>query len=120
VAGTVVDPTITFVPLSIKGRTLHLCYDFFAIAQAEKLCGANLLQGIGGVVLYTMTAAQFLGLFYAALGKAQPKMTIEEAASLMDVDTMPDIRTALLEAYGVSMPEEKKPDPPAADAPAES
>lgn len=119
VAGTPADPTLQFVPITIKGKTFDLCYDFNAVAEAEKLCGANLLQGIGGVILHTMTAAQFRGLFYAALIKAQPKMTIEAAGALMDMETMPEIREKLLEAYGVSMPE-KTPDPPAADAPAES
>lgn len=119
VAGTVDDPTIEFVSIEIDGRQWNLCYDFNAIAIAEKLAECNLLQGIAGVVLHSMTASQLRGLFYAALLKAHPKITIDEAGSLININSMPDIREALMKSYGVSMPE-KKPDPSEAEQPAQS
>jgi hypothetical protein len=119
VAGTVADPTIEFVPITIKGREYSLCWDFSAICEAEKLTGCNLLQGIAGVMLHTMTAAQFRGLLYAAMLKAQPNTTLLDAGSLLSIESMSDIREALLKAYGVSMPEKPK-DPPEPGAPGEN
>lgn len=115
VAGTSADPLVQFEKLEIDGQTYHLAYDFNAIAEAEKLVGCNLLEGIAAILMHGMTAEQFRGLFYAALRKARPKMTLEQAGSLVRIDTMPDIREALLRAYNASLPEAKKIlDPPEA------
>jgi hypothetical protein len=110
VAGTASDPTIQFAPLEIDGKTYRLTYDFNAIAQAEAASGCNLLQGVAGFLLNTANAAQYRGLLYAALLKAQPRMTIDQAGNLVRIDTMPDIRRALAEAYNLSMPEKKRMD----------
>lgn len=114
VAGTPADPLVEFAPLEIDGQTYHLAYDFNAIAEAEKIADCNLLQGIAAVLLNGMTAAQLRGLLYAALLKAQPKTTLSQAGALVRIDTMPDIREALLRAYNASLPEAKKmiSDPP--------
>jgi hypothetical protein len=110
VAGTASDPTIQFASLEIDGKTYRLTYDFNAIAQAEAASGCNLLQGVAGFLLNTATAAQYRGLLYAALLKAHPKMSIDQAGNLVRIDTMPDIRRALAEAYNLSMPEKKRMD----------
>lgn len=114
VAGTAADPLVEFVTLEIDGESYKLAYDFNAIAEAEKIAECNLLQGIAGVLLNNMTAKQLRGLLYAAMGKAQPKTTLAKAGALCRIDTMPDIRDALLKAYNASLPEEKKilADPP--------
>lgn len=108
IANTTADPTIEFAALEIDGETYRLCYDFGAIAEAEKLTGCNLLQGIAYILVNGATASQFRGLFYAALRKAHPKMTIAEADRLVRIDTMADIRTAIETAYTLSMPEAKR------------
>ena len=59
-------------PLEIDGQTYQLVYDFNAIAEAERLCGANLLYGITAVFLNALTASQLRGLLYAALQSVQP------------------------------------------------
>jgi hypothetical protein len=121
VSGTPADPTIEFASIQLRGKEWRLCFDFNAIAAAEQLTGCNLLQGIGGALVHTMTVVQFRALFYAALIKAHPDITLEAAGALITIANMGDIRDALLKSYGVSMPE-KKPDnedPPAADPAAE-
>jgi hypothetical protein len=120
VSGTVADPTVQFVPIMLAGKEISLCYDMNAIAAAEKLePGINLLQGIAGVMLHTMTAGQFRALLYAAMTKAQPSTTLLDAGALLTIDSMPAIREALLTAYGVNSPEPKPEDPPAPGAPGE-
>jgi len=120
VSGTVADPTVQFVKVTLNDQEWSLCYDFNAIAEAERLTGLNLLQGIAGVLLHTFTALQFRALLYAALLKAHPNTTILDAGALLTIDSMPIIRRALMDAYGVAMPEEKKEDPPEASVAAES
>jgi len=107
-AGTVNDPTIRFAVLKIDEKDYSVCYDFGAIAEAEKATGANLLQGLAALLLDSATANQYLGLFFAGLRKAQPELTLDEAARLVRIDTMPDIRFALVQAYNLSMPEKKR------------
>jgi hypothetical protein len=120
VAGTAADPTVEYVPIELSGSTWKLAYDFNAIAEAESITGCNLLQGVGGVLLHTMTATQFRGLFYAALRRAHPEITIHQAGLLMTIENMADIREALLKAYGVSMPERQADPPQAEGAPADN
>jgi len=118
VAGTALDPVIEFATLEIDGETYHLAYDFNAIAEAEKLAEANLLHGMAALMFNSTTAVQLRGLFYAGLRKAHPKMTLAQVGAMIRIDTMPDIRDALLRAYNASLPEAKKIlDPPAGGSP---
>jgi hypothetical protein len=123
VAGTEADPTVEFAELEVDGKTYHLAYDFGAIAEAEKALGCNLLAGMAGVMVQDgyYSASQVLGLLYAALRKAQPKMTIQEAGRLCRIETIPEIVSAIREAYNKSLPEAKKPEHPieAGNKPAE-
>lgn len=119
VSGTVADPTIRFSKLEIAGQSYRLAYSFNAVAEAEHVAKCNLLEGLEN--LEGLTALQFRGLLYAALSVAHPDITIEQAGCLVGVDTETRlmIGRALAEAYKLSMPD-RKADPPAASAPAES
>lgn len=115
VAGTPADPTAHFATLEIDGQAYSLIYDFNAIAEAEALIpDCNLLHGIAAVYRNTWNARQLRGLFYAALQRAHPQISLTGAGSLIGIDTMPEIRDALLAAYAASLPEAKN--PPAAGA----
>jgi len=118
VAGTIDDPTIQFAPLTLDGKTYQLAYSFNAIAEAERVAGCNLLQGLEA--LGSLSALQLRGLLYAALKLASPKVTIEQAGSLIRLDTLSKVTAALAEAYQLSLPEKKNQDPPEAAAAAES
>jgi hypothetical protein len=111
VAGTVADPTIEFAELKLNGKIYRLSYSFNSIAEAEHVAGCNLLAGLES--LLDLTALQ------AAMSVADPEVTIEQAGSLVRLDTIEPITEALAKAYRVSMPA-KRADPPAASAPAES
>ena len=115
VAGTAADPLIQFSTLEINGETYRLAYSFNAIALAESVAGCNLLEGLRN--LSNLSASQLRGLFYAALSVANPKITLEEAGALIAVDGTVQITDAVVEAYILSMPKKKEPDPPAAVAP---
>lgn len=117
VAGTAADPTVPFAELEIDGKAYRLAYSFNAIAEAEHVAACNLLVGLER--LSDLTALQLRGLLYAALGVANPKITIEQAGALVRLDTILPITLALAQAYRLSMPD-KPVDPPEASAPAES
>ena len=114
VAGTSADPTIKFSKLDIDGEVYNLAYSFNAIAMSEKLCGCNLMQGIASFLLDTADAQQYRGLLHAALSVAyrtkenQPVFSLQHAGAMIRIDTLPDIRLALIEAYNLSMPEKKR------------
>lgn len=111
VANTAADPTIKFSEFAIDGEKFRACYDFNALAEAEEVAKCNLLHGMAGLLVSTASATQLRGLLYAALRKAHPRMTIEQAGALIRIDTMPAIREALLIAYRDSMPEATEADP---------
>jgi hypothetical protein len=118
VAGTASDPTIEFAKLEIDGKQYRLGYDFNAIAEAEEVTGSNLLQGLlnGG----NWTARQMRGLLYAALHVAHPRITVEEVGKLIRLDTMIAVQRAVIMAYNLSLPEEKRQADPFEEAPEES
>jgi hypothetical protein len=102
VAGTERDPQRLFTRVELNGEEYKLIYTFGSLAEAEKLCGCNLLQGI--LKWNEMSAVQLRGLLYAALRTLQPKMTLEQVDSLLShVDDVAAAMSALLDAYNVSM-----------------
>ena len=109
VSGTGRDPIIKFATLVIDEKEYKLAYSFNAIAEAESLAGCNLLTGIKN--LTDLSAAQFRGLFYAALTVAQPKMALKDAGALIRFETQALIEAAIGEAYILSMPKQEDPDP---------
>lgn len=109
VAGTGADPVIEFVDLEVDGKVYKLCWDFNAIAKAESAeKDLNLMHGIATVMLNGMNVRELRGLLWGAVSLAQPKMTLEDAGRLIRIDTMPDIREALIRAWNASLPEGKK------------
>ena len=115
VAGTADDPTVRFAMLKIGEKEYKLAYDFNSIAEAERICGVNLLSG--GLTFQNPTANQFRGLLYAALRISDPEITPEAAGKLITLDTLAPITHALMEAYGVSMPEKDRDPTGAASGP---
>ena len=129
IAGTADDPTVEFAELEIDGQTYHLAYDYHAIARAEGLLNGqrrrpvrdkdgtltdpgeekvSLLHGIAAVMNSGADARELEGLFYAALGPAQPDITLKQADRLIRLDTIPDICRAIEKAYIASMPTKKQ------------
>ena|SRR3569832_908390 len=106
VAGTANDPNIQFAKLEVDGKAYKLCYSFNSIAVAESVAGCNLLKGLES--LTDLTAVQLRGLLYAALSVAHPDLTVEDAGTLVRLDTIGSITTALAEAYTISLPASKK------------
>lgn len=108
------DPTVEYAPLVIDEAEYALAWSFGAIAKAEALCrrsltqDMNLMQGIASFILDLANAQQYLGLLHAALTLAYPEVTLDQAAALIRIDTLPDIRLALITAYNLSMPEKKR------------
>jgi hypothetical protein len=126
VGGTAADPLVEFAKLEIDGKTYELAWSFNAIATAERSINAgrpveervNLLHGVAALLVSAMAAEELQGLLFAALSLAHPKLTMKESNALVRIDTLVDIKNALLRAYNVSMPEAKRfiVDPPPAGA----
>lgn len=113
--------------LEIDGARYFLVYDFNAIAEAESLCGVNLLHGISALFLNTMTAMQLRAILYASLQPLQPHkpatkdkpesgVSMAQAGQMIRINTMPAIMTAISEAWALSMPEATE-NPPGATVP---
>lgn len=114
VAGTAADPLVRFATVELGGETYKLAFDFNAIATAETVAGVNLLQAID---LSGMTANQYRGMFYAALMKAHPEMTLAGAGQLITLPNIKRITDGILQAWRLAMPspEEHEHPPVAAD-----
>lgn len=108
VAGSAADPTVEFAVLEIDEQKYKLAWDFNALALAEEKTGVNLLDGMAGFFLNTATLSQYRGLLWAAMLKAHPGTTIEQAGMLLHAHNLPDIRRALAQAYNLSLPEKKR------------
>ena len=117
--GVAADPVVKYAEVVIDGVTYRLSYDFNAIAEAEKVADCNLLQGLAACLLNGMTAKQLRGLLFAAMIKAHPSLrrdgkgwpvplSIDDAGALIRIDTMPEIRDAIIRAYNESLPEAEK------------
>ena len=97
-----------FVELHCCGQDLRLAYDFNEICDAERLCGCNLLAGLEN--LDNLGAAQFRGLLYAALKPAHPIVTLQEVGTLIRLDTVLLITTAMAQAYQLALDNPGEPD----------
>lgn len=96
------DPTLSSASVTIHDRTYKLCFDFNALATAEELTGINLLTSLD---LSSLSVVKFRAIFYAALLKDQPEITLGQAGSLITMKSMNDITLALIEAWTGSRPE---------------
>jgi hypothetical protein len=103
VRNTPADPTLSKVPITLDGKKYLLVWDFNSLATGEFITGQNLLQSL---TFRGLSALQLRGMFFAGLLKLQPKITLEEAGSLLKDDpTCGRVVAALVEAYHGSMPE---------------
>ncbi len=96
-----IDPTLPDVSIEVAGKKYQLCYDFNAICQVYAETRVNLLEGFelgNPIVLRAM--------FWASVLKHQPKLTVEDAGSLVNADTIGAITEGLMLAWGGSLPEE--------------
>jgi hypothetical protein len=109
VSGTKEDPTVPFVPLTLKGIEYKLCYSFNALAKAEALTGLNMFQGLD---LKALNITQLRAMLWATLLTAQPDMTLEDVGDLIASPTHCNLAlTALAAAWTASMPKPEAPDP---------
>jgi hypothetical protein len=105
------DPTIEFVEITLSGKICKLCWDFNSLAIAEQETKTNLLDGIFHGLTGGATCTQIRALLYAAMLKAQPKVTLEEVGSLIRLNHVPLIIKALSDAYKASIPEDERSNP---------
>jgi hypothetical protein len=108
------DPLLPSVCLRVGGKDRHLCYDFNAIAQAEKLTSINLLAA--RVNFHDLSAGQMRGLLWAALITEDPAITLEQVGKLIHLGNMRMINLALAETWLQSVPEDVPPIDPKAHA----
>lgn len=109
VAFTQDDPTVHFVPLTLKGKTYKLCYDFNSIAQVEAETGLNMFRGLD---LQALNLTQLRAMLYASLLKAQPDMTLTDAGNLIASPTHCNLALrAIGNAWAASMPPPEPADP---------
>lgn len=106
VAHTGAHPVVKFHTVELNGDLFRLAFDFNAIATAESIAGVNLLQVLD---LQGMSALQYRAMFYAALIKAHPDMTLANAGALVTLATMGRITDAMMEAWRASIGLEDEP-----------
>lgn len=108
------NPALPSALLELDGFAYQLVYDYRAIAEAEAACNqgkphaerVNLLMGFTGA-----TAATLPGLFWAALRRHHPKITLEDAIDLIRPDNVYRIANAVAECYDLAQPERGRKDP---------
>lgn len=113
---SVADAVTPSAEVEIDGQAFRLVYDFNAIADAESAAGCNLLHGLSATMLNTMNAAQLRGLFWAALRRHHPGITVQRAGELIRLDTMPQIIEGIGQAFVLAMPKKENPTPAAGGA----
>ncbi|MGC1783480.1 MAG: hypothetical protein WA708_13235, partial [Acidobacteriaceae bacterium] len=118
------DPTLPKVSLELGGETWHLCYDYAALAIAErKLARAgqfvNMLKAVN---LSLLGADRLPYMFFAGLVRSHPEITFAQASALVTMDTMDRVYEAVVDAYLASCPslkpKEKKKDGDPTEEPA--
>jgi hypothetical protein len=103
------DATLPDVSIEIKGETYHLCFDYAALSIAERKLSdvgikVNMLEALD---LRGIGAERLPIVFFAALVKAQPDITYEEASALITMKNYADIFSKVVEAFVASMAEPK-------------
>jgi hypothetical protein len=108
------DPTLPKVSLELAGETWQLCFDYAALAIAERK-----LAEAGEVVnMLLVMDIRYLGasrlpiLFFASLVRCHPDITLAKVRSLCTMETFSVIYDGVVEAYLESCPslKEKKKD----------
>ena len=101
------DPTLPDVKITIKGETYSLCFDYAALAIAErKLSDAGIkVNMLSQLDLRDISAERLPILFFAALVKGHPNTSYEDAKSLITIKNFADIFSKVVEAFVASMAE---------------
>lgn len=89
------DPTLPDVPLILGGKLRHLCYDFAAIVQVEKVTGINLLAAAVSTPSFTVLGC----LLWAALLRESPELTLDQVGLLVTPANSAYIHAAVLSAW---------------------
>jgi hypothetical protein len=106
VAGTIEDPTIPFVKVTLKGTEYRLCYSLNALAKVESMTGLNMFQGLN---LQALNATQLRAMLWASLLTAHPETTLDEVGSLIASPVHCNLAlSAIGEAWAASMPKPDK------------
>lgn len=98
------------VEVSIKGLKFRLCISYGALAVAQtKLrslgVNINLLLALNPLL---MGPDNLPALFFGAAHQQHPKLTYDEAVSLIDLETWEPVMCAVLKAYELAMPKSDK------------
>lgn len=110
VAASPADPTLPKIPVTIEGKTYHLCFDLGALAEAESHFRAqghevNLLDALPG-----FTLSHVRTLFPCALHKFHAEIHFEDAQRMITMPVLYVVAAAIGAAWQTSLPEQQ-PDP---------
>lgn len=107
VAGTPgLDPTLPNVSIEIGGETYHLCFDYAALATAERKLSDEGIR-VNMLASFDLNAERLPYVFYAGLLKAHPDITFAQASAFISLRSYIDIFLRVKEAFDASMAEPK-------------
>lgn len=92
------------VEVIVSGTTYTLAFDFNALATAEELTKLNLLRALD---FQALSASTFRALLFASLLKFHPDFTLEQAGSLINSKSAPELMSAVVKAWGNATPEQE-------------
>ena len=99
-----VDPTLPTTEIEIDGKTYRMCFDLFALAQAER---DFIRQGIDVDILSALPQSNLnstLVLFAASIHKFHPEVAFEDAQRLVTIPKSYEVRAAVVAAWNKSLP----------------
>jgi len=107
IAGTPADPTLPKTSITIDGTDYDLCFDLGALAEAEAALNAegrdvNLLAA-----LPTLNLSNTRLIFAAALRTFHPRISYDEAVSMVTLANVYLIAQAIQDAWKAALPEVK-------------
>ena len=100
------DPTLPKVSLELAGETWQLCFDYAALAIAErKLAEAghpvNMLMAMN---LAALGAEKLPYMFFAGLVRNHPDVDFDAVSAMVTMDSFPAVYAAVVRAYLESCP----------------
>jgi len=108
------DPTLPKVSLELAGETWQLCFDYAALAIAErKLAEAGEVVNMLLVMdIRNLGASRLPIVFFASLVRCHPEITLEKVRSMVTMESFSAVYDAVVDAYVASCPslKEKKKD----------
>lgn len=93
----------SFTELTLGEDTYRLAFDFEAIAEAEDLTDRPLLTGLTKRNVNHPTISFVRAMFYAALRRNHPTISLGEASAKVTKATFADIWGKVLEAWVAAM-----------------